>query len=197
MREKIGRGAQLCVSTLCAVLLASFLAGEVSAQSRVWKRLTGWRYPNTKNYNDAVGDTFTDSAIDSVAIGVLSYSATGGGYLVPLAVTISVQITDADISGTPDSALVRYQLGVGGTFHNYISSTTYDSVRTLSTGAPQPGNPFTRTFVYSLDGDVSAEKNTQTAVASHFDAIRLIFSKPAVQGDSMSYRIKAYGLYEQ
>lgn len=176
------------LSVIVLAFLTVSLIVNSHAQERVILPLTGWKYHNGNKSNHATGDTIRGAVLDTVVIGT-----TGIGSLAPVAVTISVQLTDADVSATADSVKIRYEIGNLGLYSAWISATTYDSVNVLSTGSPQSDNPFIRTFTFTTDGESAAEKNASTGIIPHADAISLIMR--AGTTDSVSYKIRASGIY--
>ena len=185
------------------IALALLLVGEAGAQSRILLPLTGWRYPgnlgqSVKLWSSTIGDTLTSADVDTIDIGVR-----GGGDLAPLAVTISISFTDADVSAAAsalDSFLVRYETGNRGLYVPFLTPTTYDSVLELGSGSKR--SPFTRTFVFSDNGNDAPELNNSnfqsgTAIIPHCDAIRIVLDQHGGATDSVSYKINAFGIYQK
>lgn len=137
-------------------------------------------YPNKRTDKDSASNT-----ADTLDIGVI-----GKGNLAPVAVSITIKVRDADVSATPDSIGVTWQAGIGG-FYETVGAATpvLDTLRIAS--------DTTNTFVFNTTGAATARNAGGQYVWPYCDAIRVIIKDASVvTDDSVSYVIKAMGIYE-
>lgn len=167
---------------LIVLAVMIFLVASLGAQEKVMLPLTGWKYPNGNNNKHATGDSVASAGIDTVFIGLL-----GRGNLAPEA--INIHVFGKGVGGTVDSLRVAYAVGAGGDFYTAVGSATIEiaSMTTSGSGA-------TRTLVFDTNGAATA-LNTQAAVFPHGPSLRLIIDQPTNDSETISYRIRAWGIY--
>jgi len=163
-----------------AVVLLVLLVGQAEAQRRYSKSLQ-FNYPNG-NTNLAAGklDTTANAGADTISIGLMD------GDLFPSAVTIIVQVADADVSATPDSLQAIY----------YVGSDIYNAASVTATAVNESPTlaAFTRTFVFNNTG-ASTANNTQATLAPVGSRLRVVLKQASNDGDSISYSIRALAVY--
>lgn len=169
------------------ILFALSLVFVVSAtaQERVMLPLTRWSYANGNKYTHSVGDSIANAAIDTMVIGVI-----GPGRTAPVAVNLHFHFKG--VGGTKDSVNVTYQVGIGDTFFTTVGSAQTEAAASITT----TGLTATRTFVFNTTG-ADAALNTQAAVFPHGTAIRLFITQASNDSETISYRVRAYGIYEK
>lgn len=167
---------------LCAALLGLLVTPHFGgAQSNRRTLPLKVFYPNQGTYptSVSVADSASNTA-DNVYIGIK-----GRGDLAPLAVTISVTTTDADVSATPDSIQIAWAAGIDNQYSATIGVLDTIGITTHA-----------RTFVFNTTGASSAN-NTQGSVWPLCDAIKMTISDASVAtNDTFKYVIAAEGLYE-
>lgn len=173
------------LAMVIVTLIPSLKVTTVSASGEQYYRETlpiKIVYPNKRTDRDTCSNT-----PDTLDIGVI-----GKGTLAPVAVTIRVSVRDADVSAKPDSTKITWQAGIGG-FYETVGAATpvLDTLRIASDS--------TYTMVFNTTGVATARAAGPQVqfIWPYCDAIRMIIGDASLDtDDSVSYTIKAMGIYE-
>ncbi len=167
-------------SLIILFVLASASYGQ---DNRRLLPITGWKYPNGLP-NSAFPSSVTAKDTCSNTADTLWIGIRGVGGLAPVAVTVAVTTTDADLDATPDSIQIAWAAGIGG---QYATVGVLDTIGITT---------HVRTFVFNTTG-ASTANNLQGSVWPYCDAIRMrILDASPVTNDSIAYTVKIMGIYE-
>jgi len=165
--------------------VALFVVTAAFSQTRVREYLhPNIKYPNGKEWNDAVGDSLSDAVPDTI-----SFSVLGSGKKAPINVTVMIECNG--VGGAKDSVQVTWRVGHGSPFYVTLGS----AVNEFTTVA-DAGTYIIRTFVINTTGAAIAN-NAQATVAPDFSAMQIVLKQATDDNETISYRIRAWGTYEQ
>ncbi|MFQ5770045.1 MAG: hypothetical protein ACE5HX_05890 [bacterium] len=171
---------KIILSLALLVLLPNLSFG----QRRVTRQII-FKYPNGNLWTDTVGDSVANAAIDTVTFGILSK-----GGLSPVSVTVAIMAKG--VGATVDSLNVTYQAGFGGDFYTTVGSAQTELAGSITTS----GLTAIRTLVFNTTG-ANVALNTQAGVFPHCSAMKLILTQPTNDSETISYRLRIWGVYEE
>lgn len=169
---------------LIALVLGLVLAQDSFAQYRFQAPLKV-RYPNGQSSSSSTAaDTMMNGTSEDAEIALA-----GPGGLSPIAITVMVTTSDADISATPDSLNVIYLAGIGSQTAALVSATPVNEIASGALGT------WVRTFVINTTGAALAN-NTQASVTAPMEKLILRLNQASNDGDSTKYVINAIGVFQ-